>query len=79
MIPLGLLNDGEKAVIIKVRTKLGNSDKKLFCHIEDVGFRVGKIIQMLKNNEKGPILVKLDESRIAVGRGMAMKIFVRKI
>lgn len=79
MMPLGLLHAGEKAVIIEVRTSLSNSDKKLCCHIEDIGFRVGKTIQMLSNHEKEPLLVKLDESRIAVARKIAMRIFVKKI
>lgn len=79
MIPLGLLNAGEKAMIIEVRANVGNSDKKIYCHIEDIGFRAGKIIQMLSNPERDPILVKLGESRIAVGRRIAMRIYVKKI
>ena len=43
-----------------------------------MGLRVGKIIEMLNNEGRGPILLKVDESRIAIGRGMAMKVMVRK-
>lgn len=46
--------------------------------IEDMGIRVGKSVEMLSNGA-GPVLLKVDESRIAVDRGMAMKIMVRRI
>jgi ferrous iron transport protein A len=42
-----------------------------------MGLRVGKTIEMLTNGS-GPILLRVDESRIAMGRGLAMKIMVRR-
>jgi ferrous iron transport protein A len=44
---------------------------------EDMGLRVGKSVQMLRNGG-GPVLVKVDEARLAVDRGIAMKIRVRR-
>jgi ferrous iron transport protein A len=46
--------------------------------LEDMGLRVGKNVEMLSNGT-GPILLLVDESRIAIARGMAMKILVRRI
>ncbi|HOP41125.1 MAG TPA: FeoA family protein [Geobacteraceae bacterium] len=46
--------------------------------LEDMGLRVGKNVEMLTNCG-GPVLLKVDESRIAIARGMAMKILVRRI
>ncbi len=46
--------------------------------IEEMGLRAGKIVEMLSNGGRGALLVKVDESRIAVGRAMAMKIVVRR-
>lgn len=46
--------------------------------LEDMGLRVGKIVEML-NNGGGPVLLRVDEARIAVARGMAIKILVRRI
>ncbi len=43
-----------------------------------MGIRKGKSVEMLNNEGRGPLLLKVDESRIAVGRGMAMKILVRR-
>ncbi|BCS54616.1 FeoA family protein [Geobacter sp. SVR] len=84
MIPLGLLSPGEKGEILAVRiTTKSGSDQccqeqlKCDCRVEDMGLRVGKCVEMLTNGG-GPVLVKVDESRIAVDRGMAMKIMVRR-
>lgn len=81
MSPLGLLSEGEKAEILEIEEQKGcchEKTKNQYCHAEDMGLRVGKIIEMLNNEGRGPILLKVDESRIAIGRGMAMKVMVRK-
>lgn len=81
MTPLGLLNIGEQAEIVEIGTQKGcahANGKNQLCHAEDMGLRVGKVIEMLNNEGRGPILLKIDESRIAIGRGMAMKIMVRR-
>lgn len=46
--------------------------------VEELGLRAGKIVEMLANGS-GPLLLKVDESRIAISRGMAMKIKVRRV
>jgi len=43
-----------------------------------MGLRTGKTVEMLNNEGRGAILVKIDETRIAIGRGMAMKVMVRR-
>jgi ferrous iron transport protein A len=80
MAPLGLLNRGEQAEIIEIKGQQAcapGSGKKQLCHIEDLGLRIGKTVEMLNNEGSGPVLLKIDESRIAIGRGMAMKIMVK--
>ena len=73
MFPLGLLGDGEAGEIVAVA---GDGKGTCGSRAEDMGLRVGKRVVML-NNRSGPVLVKVDESRIAVDRGVAMKIKVR--
>ena len=84
MIPLGLLSPGENGEIQAIRInkkavsghgslETGNHD----CRVEDMGLRVGKIVEMLTNCG-GPVLVRGDESRIAIDRGLAMKIMIRR-
>jgi len=46
--------------------------------VEDLGIRVGCAVEML-NNSGSPVLLKVGESRVAVDRGLAMKIMVREV
>ena len=70
MMPLGLLADGETAEIVGVGGAAADA------RAEDMGLRAGKRIRVLAN-AGGPVLVKVDETRIAVARGLAMRITVR--
>jgi ferrous iron transport protein A len=82
MAPLGLLSTGEKAEIVEIKGQIDCSQKagkNQLCHAEDMGLRAGKVVEMLNNEGRGPLLLKVDESRIAIGRGMAMKIMVRRL
>jgi ferrous iron transport protein A len=82
MAPLGLLAIGERGEILSIRGGGGTpvaGTNKLLCHVEEIGLRAGKVVEMLSNEGRGSLLVKVDESRIALGRGMAMKIMVRRI
>ena len=108
MMPLGLLADGEHAMVVSIREREGHAGEGLHplgltgCHgcktktpahasnhphsgacmhegrMEDMGIRVGKNIEMLNNPGRGPLLLKVDEARIAIGRAMAMRIFVSR-
>lgn len=75
MIPLALISNGEKVEIVDFIKK----GRALFCHLRDIGLLAGKVVEVLSNQGNGPILIKIDESRIAIGRGMAMKIMVRRL
>lgn len=48
-------------------------------HLEDMGLRPGKHVEMITNKGTGPLVLRIDETRIAMGRGAAMKIYVRRI
>lgn len=86
MMPLALLSPGEAGEIISVRI---HEEKRSCCgecngerhksdnRIEELGLRTGKVVAMLNNG--APILLKVDEARIAVDRGLAMKIMVRRV
>lgn len=87
-MPLGLLSTGETAEVMEVRgipetspCCAGNKGEQACsqtCRVEDMGLRTGKTVQMLNNEGRGALLVRVDETRIAIGRGMAMKIMVRR-
>lgn len=78
MIPLGLLHPGEMAEVVKILAGNDPCAHDPCARIEDMGFREGKLVEVLNNRGGGPLLLKIDESRLAMGRGMAMKIMVRR-
>lgn len=84
MIPLGLLSAGENGEIVEIMpckadsvgSRLSDLEKSMI-RVEDLGLRVGKHVEMLTNGGN-TILLRVDESRIAIARRMAMKIMVRR-
>lgn len=46
--------------------------------LQDMGLRPGNKVEMITNSGSGPVVLRVDESRIAIGRGVAMKIYVRR-
>lgn len=75
IMPLGLITNGEKVEIID----FAKTGKSLFSHLRDMGILVGKLVEVISNERKGPILLKVDGARIAIGKGMSMKILVRRL
>jgi ferrous iron transport protein A len=88
MMPLALLSPGESGEIVSVNVQTpkdkpccgqcGGERHKSDSRVEEMGLRAGKIVEMLSNGS-GPLLLRIDESRIALSRGMAMKISVRRV
>lgn len=83
MVPVGLMSIGEKARVREVGNAArpggtctpggsGGADSRL----QEMGLREGQTVEMLNNDGKGPVLLKVDNSRIAIDRGMAMRIKV---
>ena len=70
MMPLILADPGEEAIIKKVG---GSPEMKK--HLEDMGFTVGGAVTVM-NTIGGSLIVKIKESRVAISREMAGKIFV---
>jgi ferrous iron transport protein A len=80
MMPLGLLFPGEHAEVMELRgtDNACAACRGCLCRLEDLGLRAGKTVEMLKNYGNGALLVRVDNSRLALNRGMAMKIKVRR-
>lgn len=83
MMPLGLLSAGENGEIVEIMLNKADSTgcqsefDKSVVRVEELGLRVGKSVEMLTNGGN-TILLRVDESRIAIARRMAMKIMVRR-
>ena len=86
MMPLALLAAGDKAEVLDIKDghrhhACCDATQEKSAHVirtEALGLRAGKTVEMLNNEGGGPMLIKVDESRIAIGHGLAMKIMVRR-
>ncbi len=70
MIPITLAPTGTEIIIRQIR---GNDEVKR--HLESLGFAVGGRVTII-STLAGSIILKVKESRVAIGKDMAMKIFV---
>lgn len=70
MMPLSVLSGSEDAVVKKIG---GRPEVKK--HLENLGFVVGTEVSVI-TEQHGNIIVKVKDTRIAVSKEMANKIFV---
>ncbi|MFO7444730.1 MAG: FeoA family protein [Ignavibacteriaceae bacterium] len=78
--PLSFLNEGEQAEIVELRkfsNTVSNQNNSLL-RLDEMGIRSGRIVEMLNNSNSNSVLIKVDNSRLALSRKIAMKIFVRR-
>jgi len=91
VFPLTFLKEGETGQIVGARggsgchrgyghgRGRGCQDLRRQDYLQNMGIRPGKLVWMVTNKGTGPIVLRIDEIRIAIGRGAAMKIYVRRI
>lgn len=65
------IKEGEKVQITQFRCERGI--KHRLCSL---GILNGQTVQVIKNDSHGPIIIKVLDSKIVLGRGQAEKIFV---
>ncbi len=68
------LTPGAHAIVRDIR---GGSD--FSSRLAGMGLAKGAHIEILQNAGRGPVLVRTHETRIALGRGEALKILVEKM
>lgn len=73
LIPLSVLNYGTQARIVKI-----NGGCNLIKRLTEMGLTFGTPIKVVSESCGGPVLIEVRDSRIAIGRGIAMKIFVEE-
>ena len=73
-IPLAFLSEGDEAEIVGISGGGGLTQR-----LVDMGFTPATRVRVLKSSPPGPMLVSVRGSRIALGRGVAMKILVNGI
>ena len=70
MIPLSVADTGSTYVIKRIGGK-----PEVKKHLENLGFIVGDTVIVI-TEQNGNIIVKVKETRVAISKEMAMKIYV---
>lgn len=73
VLPLGLLRAGCSAVVRDLHGARG-----LRQRLVDLGLIHGTKVGVVKNDEGSPLIISIGEGRLAIGRGMALKIMVEE-
>ena len=70
-MPLAILPENEEAKVVEVRGGRG-----LVRRLSELGFTPGAKVKILFSNSPGPVVIDVKGSRIALGRGLLMRIIV---
>jgi ferrous iron transport protein A len=73
LVPLSMLAMGEEARLVDVRGGYGIRQR-----LSALGLNPGMKVTVVQNAMRGPIILGVMDSRVALGRGMAQKILVSK-
>ncbi len=72
-IPLSMIGNGER-----VRVALIRGGREIKQRLFSMGLCEGDDVEILKNTFAGPLTIRVKDCRIAVGHGIAHKIFVKR-
>ncbi|MEJ2033318.1 MAG: FeoA domain-containing protein [Deltaproteobacteria bacterium] len=70
-IPLLMAANGEKVQIVRIA-----GGREMQARLTAMGLTVGTCLQVINNHAAGPFIVAIEDSRMALGTGMAQKIMV---
>lgn len=71
MVSLDFLKSGDSGKI-----KIINGRQNFLSRISGIGFSLNEKIEMLQNNRRGPVIVSLRGSEVALGRKEASSILI---
>jgi Fe2+ transport system protein FeoA len=73
VVPLSALRAGDRGVVVQL---LGG--RGLLSRMACLGFTPGAQVTVIQNYGRGPLIAQVRDARIALGRGEASKIRVRR-
>jgi len=73
VVSLNTLNTGEHGEVVKL-----NGGRGMLSRMTSLGFTPGAEITVLQNFGRGPLITRVRDARIALGRGEAGRIYVRR-
>ncbi|RKZ27485.1 hypothetical protein DRQ20_00330 [bacterium] len=72
MRPLSMVPSGTEVVIVEIRGGWRSAKR-----LQDMGLLPGVRLRVINNMGRAPILIELNNSKLAIGRGLAQKVIVR--
>ena len=72
-VPLSTLHTGERGIVSAM-----DGGQGLLCRMTSLGFTPGAEVTVMQNYGRGPLIARVRDARIALGRGEAKKIYVHK-
>jgi ferrous iron transport protein A len=73
-IPLTELDTDEEGAVVGL-----DGGRTLVSRLATLGFTPGAPLKMIQNFHRGPLIVRVRETRIALGRGEARKVVVLRM
>ena len=71
---LTMVSPGEEARLVAIR-----GGQRLRKRLADLGLNLGMTVRVMRCDGRGPLILAVKDSRLAVGRGMAHKIMVQLV
>jgi len=73
-MPLSMVSSGREVKLIEIRGGMG-----IRRRLADMGLTPGVKFRVVQNNIVGPSILAVMDSRVVIGRGMALKIMVEEV
>lgn len=73
VVPLSALHPGEQGVVVKLA-----GGRWMLGRMTSLGFTPGAEVTVVQNFGRGPLIARVRDARIALGRGQARRVYVRK-
>lgn len=67
------LADGEQGTVIRLQ-----GGRVFLSRMSALGFTPGAVVGMVRNSGNGPVIVTVLDTQIALGRGQACRVYVRR-
>jgi ferrous iron transport protein A len=71
---LGEIASGKRAIVRKLR-----GGKDFISRMTALGFTIGSEVKVIQNYGRGPLIALIRNTRVALGRGEAIKVLVEEI
>lgn len=73
LVSLSALSAGERAKVVEL-----NGGRGMLSRMTALGFTPGAEVKILQNYGRGPLITRVRDARVALGRGEARRVLVRR-